>query len=644
MTKQIKLSGAVKLRAAQADGPRKLAILGYSGGIMSVSVHGPIVIDLQGMSFDQTVPVLADHENSIGAIIGSGRPQTNGRILEVEAVCADSEMARTIVALLASGVSLQSSVGCDIVASEWLRAGEKIKINDRELVSPKGGVTVIRQSILREITVCPIGADSTTSVRISAAKLKGSTMSFEEYVASLGLDFAAISQEVKDALQLAFDQMNSEETTDPEPPMNASAGAVVGILADHAPSLISRAIKEKWSPVRAQREALASVRAERARNFPGVGRMPESGKPSDPFEAAILVKAGFGNLAAKEYGADIAEIGHKLSRQSLVDLMASHLRSIGKQVPHDRSEMIRAALSGGDLSTSLSNISGKVLQEVWKTTRRTWDAFVTRKTVTDFKVKTSIRPTFAGSLALLPKGSEIDHGTTSEESFTYSVSTFARQYQFDRSDVMNDDLNVIAEVLPGLSRAAVLTAGDLVYATIMGGVGTHWTSGRKNLAAGAFTMPNLESAIAKLRLQTASDGSSVSIDPSCLVVPPSLEFSARSYMSATLLNRDSSSDKQPMDNPLAGLMSVEVEPRLQNGCKNPKTNASLTGSTTAYWIFGNQVESPVIFASTGDSEAPTVQQFGFDSDPNRLAISFRVWADYGAALGEYRASVYSPGT
>lgn len=76
---------------------------------------------------------------------------------------------------------------------------------------------------------------------------------------------------------------------------------------------------------------------------------------------------------------------------------------------------------------------------------------------------------------------------------------------------------------------------------------------------------------------------------------------------------------------------------------NPKTGATIAGSTTAWFLFAGPVDLPFIFASTGAGEGPTIQQFGIDADPNRLTISFRAHADFVAAVGDYHASVYSTG-
>jgi hypothetical protein len=42
-------------------------------------------------------------------------------------------------------------------------------------------------------------------------------------------------------------------------------------------------------------------------------------------------------------------------------------------------------------------------------------------------------------------------------------------------------------------------------------------------------------------------------------------------------------------------------------------------------------------------ENPTTEFFGLDTEPNRLAASWRVYFDFGAALGDPKAAVRSEG-
>ncbi len=54
-------------------------------------------------------------------------------------------------------------------------------------------------------------------------------------------------------------------------------------------------------------------------------------------------------------------------------------------------------------------------------------------------------------------------------------------------------------------------------------------------------------------------------------------------------------------------------------------------------------DGPVYVAGLDGRLEPVVESFGLDADPNKLVYSWRVYADYGAALGEHRSGVKSDG-
>jgi hypothetical protein len=186
-----------------------------------------------------------------------------------------------------------------------------------------------------------------------------------------------------------------------------------------------------------------------------------------------------------------------------------------------------------------------------------------------------------------------------------------------------------------LGTMAGRSLNDLVYKTIMAGIGTHWTSGRKNTltTSSALSAASLGQAIGLLRKQTDPNGASIQITPAVLLVPPELEMTAKSLVSSTLVG---TSDGTPTGNPLQGIVEVVVESRL--------SNPNYTGnSATGWWLMGRPIDIPVIVGFLEGRQAPTVESFGLNQEVDNLGFSWRVYHDFGAALGDYRASVYATG-
>ena len=87
---------------------------------------------------------------------------------------------------------------------------------------------------------------------------------------------------------------------------------------------------------------------------------------------------------------------------------------------------------------------------------------------------------------------------------------------------------------------------------------------------------------------------------------------------------------------LLNVAVVAVEPRL--------SDAGFTGnSATSWYLFSDPVNTAVLVGFLDGVDAPRLETFGFDSEPEKLAMSMRVYFDYGCALGDFRASVRSAG-
>ena len=71
---ELQFTAPLKIEAAASGKRPKISILAYSGRVMPVGSHGDVVIDLAGLELPTSLTLLADHDNSINAVIGSGSP------------------------------------------------------------------------------------------------------------------------------------------------------------------------------------------------------------------------------------------------------------------------------------------------------------------------------------------------------------------------------------------------------------------------------------------------------------------------------------------------------------------------------------------------------------------------------------------
>ena len=134
------------------------------------------------------------------------------------------------------------------------------------------------------------------------------------------------------------------------------------------------------------------------------------------------------------------------------------------------------------------------------------------------------------------------------------------------------------------------------------------------------------------------------LQPAVLLVPPSLEQTARELLHGNFLFRDQTADRQSAFNAFAGLAELQVEPRLEAGCTSPLAGSTLqAGSTSGWYLFAGPQNLPLLVGFLNGQQAPTVQSFPMETNFDSLSLVIRAIHDFGAALGDYRAGQFSAG-
>lgn len=119
------LEAAVDVRKVPA-----VTIIAYNGGVMSVPVWGPVVIDLAGLDLAGSVALLSDHDSTRRGIVGHGRAQVrDGRLVVTGTISSTGEAAREIVDASKNGFPWQASVGVEILERRRVDAGQTVAVN-----------------------------------------------------------------------------------------------------------------------------------------------------------------------------------------------------------------------------------------------------------------------------------------------------------------------------------------------------------------------------------------------------------------------------------------------------------------------------------------------------------------------------------
>ncbi len=607
-----------------AGGERKrpgISMLAYGGGIMYVSGWGDVAVDLAGLDASGQIPLLADHDARVGGAVGHGTAEVrDGRLFVAGVVSGAGEAAQQIVEMARGGFAFQASVGVQPEEHERIRPGEKVVVNGRALSSPRG-FTLVKRGRLREVSITVIAADPSTSVAIAASRFR-KEKSMDTDVQNVNED--AIRASERERLKMI------------EAMCRPPAGGW-GKAQQKVDELKAAAIAGEIDQKDLSAELLSILRDSR----PKIG-MTSPGptvENTTVLEAALLKRMGLEALGEKALGALAMEHGARLKATHMLDLCRTALQFEGHDVPHGREEMVRASLSTMSLPTALSNLANKLLLEAYEESQATWRAFAAVRSVSDFKTNTAIRPSFTGSLQQVAPGGELKHGSAAEWFTEFKADTYGRLFSVDRRDLINDDLGAFDEVARASGRAAMRKLNDLVYQVLLANAGNFFSAGNGNYIEGvdaALSFDSLSEAIGLMMTQRDAEGNDLDLRPKTLLVPPELQPTAKGLLESEFLQQIA--ENTPTGNSLRRAVSVEVEPRLSNAVKY-----GTSASTKHWYLFSAPGNVPMIVAFLQGKQTPTVEFFGLDQDASRLAVTWRVYFDFGAALVDPRAAVRSKG-
>ncbi len=586
----------------------RLDILAYNGGLMRVPGWGPLAIDLAGLDLAGQVRVLADHDSSIEGILGHGKAEArDGKLLVSGAISSTTEAARRVVELAKNGFEFQASVGVEPVEHAKVKAGEQVQVNNRTLSAPEGGFTLVRKGKLREVSIVSMGCDDRTAVAIAASKGGG-----------MNIDEEKIRAEERERIASIEAYCSGDWGRDKERVEALRAKAIAGEMT-----------MEELTP-----KLLAIVRAARPQVGCTILRDPEP----RAIEAALLMRLGHEELAEKTLGERACEYGRRLGAAHMLDFCRACLEEDGAEVPRGRMEMVKAAMSTYLLPTALGNVASKLLLSAYEESPATWRAFCAVRSTSDFKENTAIRPSFTGQLEPVAPGGELKHGSVGEHVSTFKCDTYGKLLSIDRRDLVNDDLSMFEDAARAMGKAAMRKVSDLVYETLLANAGGFFSTGNGNLIDGvssALSLDSLSLAIQAMRTQRDEEGNDLDIVPVTLLVPPELAVQAKAVLESEFIQRAA---EQPTGNSLRRAVALEVEPRLSNAAK---FDGKASGKH--WYLFAAPSAAPLVVAFLNGVQRPTVEYFGLEQTVDKLAVSWRVYLDFGAALCDPRAAVRSAG-
>ncbi|MDR1080885.1 MAG: hypothetical protein LBQ79_07945 [Deltaproteobacteria bacterium] len=151
-----------ELTAAPGEGLRRFRGVAYGGGVITDhSMWDRVAFDLGSVKAADRMPVLLDHDP--GQIVGFTGSVKIGSRIEVEGFVAEGEPGRRVASLADQGFPWQMSVRIMPETVVRLDLGETMKVNGRRVEGP---AAVFKDSLIREVSFCALGADRETEADV----------------------------------------------------------------------------------------------------------------------------------------------------------------------------------------------------------------------------------------------------------------------------------------------------------------------------------------------------------------------------------------------------------------------------------------------------------------------------------------------
>jgi hypothetical protein len=515
----------------------KLSFAGYSGQPVNLSDYGvkhPMVYNLAGISYKNSIPILYEHWEPIGHSTSIDKTDTN---LSGEGVTSfPSSTTDTVVQAIKNGFPFEASMGLRIPNQDditFLEKGQKRTVNNREVTGP---MYVAERSVLKEMTITMSGRDSNTSFGL--------------------LNKEAITMLLNSAPNPTTPEVPPTSDLTPTAPAHAPVAPVqnsVPVAPAPTPAPVGRADVVKLTRLLNSYPKYAEkIEAgyEAGKSFTDIENgikleMFNSGLPQVPnltpgnkSEAGSNILAHFAlSLGVKpetleKHGVDkkaidvanksprwgfvetlvnIAngtESGRRFSGFSDVELVCESIKNSSRQIALGINNA--AAYSTIDMPNLLKKTTDMMVEERWEINPPFATRYLKEESNKDFRETQRFRPGGGkiwdevnrdGKLEMTEFGPETEYRS--------KLSTSGQLVVFNREQIYNDDMGVISDMLAAMVEGALIVP-DMKLGKLMlvkaAGAGTFWVNADNSRTSFALNRANLSTAYNALRQYNENRG------------------------------------------------------------------------------------------------------------------------------------------
>ncbi len=286
----------------------------------------------------------------------------------------------------------------------------------------------------------------------------------------------------------------------------------------------------------------------------------------------------------------------------------------------------RAFHSVSDFPAILADVANKSLRRAYDAQPRTFLAWTSSVTATDFKELNRTQLGDAPDLLEVGDGGEITRGTISDARERYALATYARVVGITRRTIINDDLDSLTRIPAMFGIAAARMESNVIYAILTGNPAMHdgdalFHANHGNLAGAgaAIDVATLGAGRAAMRRQTGLDGQRINVSAQYLLVPAALETVADQFVAD---NIPVVANQPSQANPFQGRLTPVAEPRLDDD-----------SATRWYLVADPSTIDTIEYAFLEGEEGVQIEtRVGFDVD----GMEIKAREDFGAAAIDWR--------
>lgn len=347
--------------------------------------------------------------------------------------------------------------------------------------------------------------------------------------------------------------------------------------------------------------------------------------------------------------------GYEKRLTETIDLLSN-----ARGLPAHRHEyLLREALTTSDFPYLFGDVLDRQVLANYKAVDPVWRLFTRQSKNKDFK--DSYRFAITGGdqyLAEVGEKGEYLASKRTEAKFIMALKKYGRQFDISWEALVNDDLDALKDTPSRFATAATRTEHRLVTARYQDDDGTHAagnlydkaTAGEINGSAALLTIANLETALEAMAAFRDANGEPIQNKAKFLVVPPSLELTARQILtSATKMWMELGGAGGPLPYPTANVVSnmglvLVVDPYL------PVLDAD--NGATGWYLFADPKDIAAIEAAyLGGHERPEICMKNsnkvsvgggsispFDGDFATDNVFYRVRLVFGTCKLDWRAT------